>query len=254
MKIFAFIIIVLGTIGFIYVRNNTSIPNDTSFDSNQSPTLSPSQAQSGLRTSWFIVDDIENLSLRSNLSDQLSAKEAKDKYECTRIISGGFYSDSETQGKDGKHIGLFVTEGETLSPYKGNSLFNGFLHIENESATISSNVPSNSDIALQTGPLLMTSGNPRKLSLVRDEKARRMVAATTSDNKLLFMTFFESSSYVSGPKLAELPELVKKLGEEEQLEIIDAINLDGGAHSAFITDEVTLTDIQTPGSYFCVKD
>jgi hypothetical protein len=53
--------------------------------------------------------------------------------------------------------------------------------------------------------------------------------------------------------LSELPDILQRLEDKAGLKFVDALNLDGGAHSVFVTDEVSLTELSLIGSYFCLK-
>jgi hypothetical protein len=53
--------------------------------------------------------------------------------------------------------------------------------------------------------------------------------------------------------LSELPEIIENINNEKNLSLENVINLDGGAHSAFISDLVSLNEASPIGSYFCIK-
>lgn len=248
-----FVSIIFVAFQYIKQRNDTEILAPSSnFDSIElSPTITKFPIQTdgkSMNSSWVIVRDMSKIELRSNLDERLGSVEAKEKYGCGSLINGGFYT------KENTHIGLFVTNGQKLTSETTNSLFNGFLSITKTDAVIGASSPALDNIALQTGPLLMKNGTPLPLSLARDENARRMVAATTPQDDIVFLTLYDSSSLASGPKLEDVPAILLDIDKKTSLDFKDAINLDGGAHSAFISEEIQLTDFQTIGSYFCVKN
>ncbi len=253
MRARAFIIlllIVFSGLTYAFLNRSTdeitnTITPSISLSPTQSLSTSASTPQSGIQSSWIVVRDIDKISLYSNLNEKLAAKEAKEVYGCNALINGSFF------GEDQKHIGLFITEGKTLSIPKDSTLFNGFFSIQAKKPVIASQIPSNAYTAIQTGPILMRNGVAVQITS-GSEKARRMVAAVSSTGEVIFLTFYDSSSLALGPTLSELPKHLQELNKNTNLEIKDAINLDGGAHSAFLSDQVQLTDIQTPGSYFCV--
>ena len=107
--------------------------------------------------------------------------------------------------------------------------------------------------AVQTGPVVFENGAVTKLSFVRDSASRRVIAAVSGENELIFMVFYTQDSAFSGPLLAELPEGVAKLNVEENLGIADAINLDGGSASAFAIPGFSLTEASPVGSFFCAR-
>jgi len=239
--------IIIGVLIFLETRNS---PSHNQPDSEVQPTttLEPTQKLTGTQTSWFIVHDISKLSLHSNVINKLSAIDFKEQNNCASIINGGFYDEND------EHIGLFIEDGKQIQKEQSNSLFNGYLSASSRTAIISTDRPTGPRFALQTGPILIESSGTQTLKLMRDEKARRMVAGITKDGNVIFMTFYDATNLTSGPNLVELPQLVEDLNKKNNLNIVDAINLDGGNHSAFISDEVQLTDVQTPGSFFCVKN
>lgn len=246
-----FTLLLIAIVGiFLFFRSKAQLAQNQletipTVTSTISPEASPKQ---GIQSSWIQVDDVQDISLHSNLEEKLSALEFKEKHQCESIVNGGFYT------KENAHIGLFVEDGKELSKYQENSLFNGFFSIVNNVPRINQTQPMNPDIALQTGPILRKNSQKHTLSITRDENARRMVAAITPEKKILFVTFYDASSLVLGPKLEELPKYVEEFAQSKSYSITDAINLDGGSHSAFISEEIQLTDIQTAGSYFCVKN
>lgn len=240
-----------GLMYLIVKPRTTDIPTDTTSSFTiVTPVLTTSQSEkakpTGIQSSWVVIRDMDKLSLHSNLIDNISVYEAKEKWGCKYIINGGFF------GEDRKHIGLFVEDGKVLSKEKQSSLFNGFISMVDGKVYITQNALAHPTNAVQTGPLLIKDNIALKI-ISNDEKARRMVAAVSQTGEVIFIALYDSSSLVSGPTLSELPNILNEIEKNSSLEIKDAINLDGGAHSAFISDEVQLTDIATPGSYFCVK-
>lgn len=92
------------------------------------------------------------------------------------------------------------------------------------------------------------------MSVKNDKQARRVVAGVTGENKLIFLVFYDNNQYYSGPYLNDLPDLVDKTGKSLDLNIADAINLDGGSASAFISDDIKLTELTPVGSFFCISN
>lgn len=194
------------------------------------------------------IDDTTLLSLESNLENNLSSSVFKEQFGCNSVINGGFFN------TDKKHIGLFVASGKTLSKATKNNLFNGFFYIDNGQAKISYQIPNQSvETALQTGPILLSQSEPVSLNLKSDQYARRIVLAVNTKGNIIIAAFYLGNNMFNGPKLAELGELVKKMSDDYNLGLVDAINLDGGSHSVFWTDQITLKEVSTPGSYFCIK-
>ena len=77
--------------------------------------------------------------------------------------------------------------------------------------------------------------------------------ATTKEGKVIFIVAYTKGNPLSGPRLTELPEIIDELSKNAKLDIVDALNLDGGSHSAFLTKSFQLTEISTIGSYFCTE-
>ena len=169
--------------------------------------------------------------------------------KCQLLVNGGFYTENN------EPTGLFITDGETVEAFRSNTLFNGILSVnEFDTPRITRTVPSGvSRIAVQTGPVVFENGSPVNLSLVRDERSRRTVAMATGFNELVFAIFYEEKSVYKGPLLTDLPELVEAFGKATGLIIADAINLDGGSASTFISQNGKLTEISSVGSFFCLK-
>lgn len=196
---------------------------------------------------WAYVDDPKKLSLHLNLEDKKTAVSAKEEMQCKLLVNGGFYN------KEGKPIGLFVSEGKTLSNWQENSLFNGVLGITKDGNAKITSAGDNYENAVQTGPVLIKAGVHKELAIKNDEPERRVVAGVTTEDKLVFLSFYNPASYYLGPNLEDLPALLKSFEKQTGIEIKDAINLDGGTASAFYADGVSLTELRPIGSFFCAR-
>lgn len=199
------------------------------------------------RISWAIVNP-EQVELYSNLKEQHLSEQTKVDKSCQILVNGGFYS------KENTHLGLFITDFKIISGFSQNTTLNGFVLINADNKVqIGTDRPDNPRLALQSGPLLFKDEKPLILAIKNDEPNRRIVAATTDDNKLLFLAFYRDSAEYAGPMLGQLPEIIKSFQKQTDIKVIDAINLDGGKHSIFITNYVRLNELERIGSYFCVK-
>jgi hypothetical protein len=67
------------------------------------------------------------------------------------------------------------------------------------------------------------------------------------------LAIYDQFTPLLGPTLEELPGILEKFSKDKNLNLIYVLNLDGGAHSAFISDLATLTEVSPAGSFFCVK-
>jgi exopolysaccharide biosynthesis protein len=196
--------------------------------------------------SYIVIDDLTNLKLYPNFKDRLNSLELVEKYHCSVLVNGGFYSE------DSKPLGWLVSNGQKLSSPISSQLFNGYLSIFNSKASITSIVPDNVTTGLQTGPLLIQDQKPLLLKIKHDETRRRLVGALTQSNQLLFIVVILKDSLFSGPMLTDLPEVVKVISNNLNLSVTQAINLDGGSASTFYTSKVHLKEFSPIGSFFCL--
>jgi hypothetical protein len=224
---------------------NISTPTPSPISIEQSVVVRVNEVP--IRISWAIVSP-EQIKLYSNLREQKLSEEIKVNKSCTVLVNGGFYS------KENTHLGLFLTNFETISPEIKSPLLNGFLWITDDNIFIQSKFPDiNPRIAIQSGPLLFLEGKPLTLAIKNDEPNRRIVAAKIDDDKLLFLAFYRDSAEYEGPMLGQLPEIIKLFQEKTNIKIVDAINLDGGSASVFISNYARLNELALIGSYFCIK-
>lgn len=196
---------------------------------------------------WAFVDDPRKLTLHLNLEDKKTAASAKEELGCKLLVNGGFYN------KEDKAIGLFVTGGKTLNNWQENNLFNGVFGITSKGEVKIGTQIDGFEIAIQTGPVLVKDGVHKELAIKNDEPERRVVVGTVTGEKLVFLSFYNPSSYYLGPNLEDLPFLLKSFEKQTGLEIQDAINLDGGTASAFYNEEISLTELRAIGSFFCAS-
>lgn len=196
---------------------------------------------------YFIIQNPSNLLLIPNYSHPKDTESLMVDNGCISAINGGFYD------KDNKPLGHFQSAGKVISAQIKSDLVNGYVWANaSGSAVISSQLPSaDYNFALQTGPMLLFDGKALPLAIHNDTHARRMIAA--KDEKLIFLSIYNEESVYEGPLLADLPLITKSISTKENLNIMDAINLDGGSASAFYNGETKLSEITPVGSLFCVK-
>ncbi len=245
MRKIAFLVISLGIfVSFLF----TQVSNRAEL---ATPTPTPESSVLSFPDPGIHVEgpfDGAQIKLINNLDKKLTAQEAKKEYKCEVLTNAAFYT------KENKHVGLFVMEEDIVRSANKNALFDSFLTINSFfTPRITRTEPHDLVSGIQSGPLLIENGRTIKLSIIRDKEARRVVAAITGDNKLLFLVFFNSNSFFSGPLLAELPMEVKKYSDEHDLNIADAINLDGGSASAFLSNNIQLSELSPVGSFFCIS-
>jgi len=198
---------------------------------------------------YFKVEDMDKLSLISNLSEKKTSDEVFSENGCKKLINGGFYSTSETS------LGLFINDGKTLTNWTKNTTLNAVLSV-NYFATprVTRDVPEDSlRIALQSGPILIENASVLPIRAANDNTARRSVAAVSGSNELYFLIIYSPTQMFEGPSLKVLPEVVKLISEKMGVAFADAVNLDGGSASAFIFGKEKLSELTLVGSFFCEK-
>lgn len=201
------------------------------------------------RMRWFKVEDASNVTLIPNYDGRSASADTYTENSCKQMFNGGFYDVDSTA------IGLVVSEREELSPYRRNNLLNGIMSVnEMDTPRITRSVPSDPLVnAVQSGPVIWENGSELTVNVKNDENARRIVGAVTGSNELVFIALYNPKSVFLGPKLSELPGLISSLNTEYDLNIADAVNLDGGSASVFITPDFSLSEISSVGSFWCVK-
>ncbi len=256
LKWLALIFIIIITAGFSFFRKPN--PPVTKPETNNAATTSPNTLppdtldyqfnNSTFRVSWYIANS-KNLTLIPNYSEKKTSSEVKEANHCARITNAGFYN------KDGSPIGLVVNNGETINNFQQNYLFNGFFSVDdNGKPTISPDIPQNPRLAIQSGPILISGKQIVNLNIQDDESARRSVAAITNDGKLIFLSFYKSDSVYEGPLLGDLSVHLQKFEKLNNITISDALNLDGGSASVFISDGINLGELTNVGSFLCAKN
>lgn len=198
---------------------------------------------------WIEVSDISKISLHPNFEQKQTAKVLKSEKECTSLVNAGFYT------TDNKPVGLFIQNGGMLRDRNTNNLFNGILGITfADKAFIGTKYPVGSTkYAIQSGPILISDSKELALSIKNDENARRIVASLTPQGHIVFVVIYGPGAY-QGPMLEDLPGVMKAIETKINISFSDAINLDGGSASAFITDGVSLEELSPVGSLFCISN
>lgn len=217
-----------------------------------SPTPPPQSTDVNLngksyRIAWLTIDDLPQLTLIPNFSEKRTARSFVDNKECAEVTSGGFYT------KDNEPTGLFVAEGKTIRDNVPNALLNGYFVVDQDNNAMILVSPPDGlvRLALQTGPILVRDGKAVKLTIRDDEFARRVVAGITQKGAVVFLVMHDPENSWSGPKLADTPGVLSSVMERLQLK--DAVNLDGGSASVFLKNDLSLEELTSVGSFFCVK-
>ncbi len=196
----------------------------------------------------FSVSENQKLKLIPNYDVQEASEKLIAENNCSLAINGGFYAQDNTP------LGLVLADSTEFSKARSSDLFNGFLSVSaDDHNLISDTYPGSAKIILQSGPRLIINQKIVNLNLHDDKLARRTVAATTAAGQLVFMTIFHSQTEMSGPLLENLPTLVQMVASREQLQINEAVNLDGGNASMFHSPALSLAEVNSIGSMFCVQ-
>lgn len=200
------------------------------------------------RVGYFLVNDASRIYLYKN-SDNKTSYEFKKDENCEFLINGGYYKADHTL------TGLVISEYEKLYPYVNSSLSNAVFSI-NDFATprITKDIPEDRlRVAMQVGPMIKENGSYVKLNLKKDEEARRSIAAVTGDNQAVFLSIYKKDSVYFGPYLEKVSEILKEFEEKSQISLADAMNLDGGTASTFISDDLNLPEASFVGTFICIK-
>lgn len=201
------------------------------------------------RVGWIKIENISSLSLFSNLPDSETAEKRMAQKQCKYLVNGGFYS------KESRPIGVFISGGEQINQGQKNTLFNGVFSVSDKDIpSITSDIhATNLRFALQSGPILIADGQLQQINLKADPGERRMVVTLDKNNKVTFLSIYNSSSVYLGPHLADVPDILREFEKKTGEKFMFALNLDGGTASAFYSDSLSLPELSPIGSYFCVK-
>jgi exopolysaccharide biosynthesis protein len=190
----------------------------------------------------------ERISLHSNLPGKKTSAELMKEHSCTYLVNGGFYT------KENTHLGLFLTDGNTLQDQIKSDLFNAFIAKTKTQKLTIKNTPPQEELffALQSGPKLLDGRQLQILRLSKDEFARRIAAGLDASGSAYFFTVYARENTYSGPYLSDLPEILQKIARVQAINLVHAINLDGGNHSAFYGDNAIFQELSPIGSFFCI--
>lgn len=257
MRTFLIGVFLVGIMGlFLFLRQPTPIILKPEPSITPTVSLAPSSPAKSLdvdnngriyRVAWFEVDNPSAVSLIPNFAKNHTARSFIESKECTEVVNGGFYT------KDNQPTGLFTSEGKTLHGANRNTLLNGFFLIDKDNrTTIDASTPETPlRIGLQTGPILIRDGKTMNLAIHDDEFARRVGLGITEKGTIVFLAVYDPKNPWNGPKLADAPDVLSKI--TTHLPLRDVINLDGGSASAFIRSDLSLEELTSVGSFFCIK-
>lgn len=201
------------------------------------------------KLAWSFVANPKKIVLGANLGERKTAKSLYDENRCVSLVNGGFYT------QDNDYIGLMYVDGKKLSNESNNALYNGVFYVTKQGDVgIGNGVPLEPvRYAVQSGPLLVRYQAYQKLQIANDETERRTLVGVTNKKEVYFISVYKPESAFLGPRLADLPQILKEFAESKKVVFVDALNLDGGAHSAHLAPEISLDELSTIGSYLCAK-
>jgi uncharacterized protein YigE (DUF2233 family) len=138
-------------------------------------------------------------------------------------VNGGYFE------PDYQPVGLLISDGRTISPFRRARLLSGVLsvangHIRLQRASEFSTKEKASE-AVQCGPFLVDHGKS-VIGLDEERSARRTFVATGSTNLIAL-------GYASSISLAQLSRVLTVGKITDDFKIERAMNLDGGSSSAF---------------------
>lgn len=194
--------------------------------------------------------DNDDIILIPNFDSKKTSGALIESNSCKFLINGSYYT------ADHEPLGLFWSEASLSGKYRPNRLIDGVVARTTEGRnSISWELPDYEKYqwALQSGPVLLYDGETMPLAIKSDEPARRSVLGMTTAGDIVFITFFQPDNVYDGPLLADLPRILTKFAETENIPLKSAINLDGGSASAFISEAQTLGEFSLIGGAFCVK-
>lgn len=259
LKILIIVLLVLSAGIFFYIRKTLPITTKEPLSESSSPeVLGVPQANPGIDLEWkgseirayfFQAKEASEIRLLPNFAEKKTSSEIFEKEGCSTLVSGGFYT------PEGAPTGLFISEAVQIKRFVTSQLANAVYSVNDFETPRITRLPPQDPlrIAVQAGPLLIENGLTQDLRLVRDEEARRVVVGVTGSNETVFVVFYNQASAFTGPMLEDLPELLDVFQQKVGISLADAMNLDGGAASSFITQDVSLLEVSPIGSYFCIK-
>lgn len=204
----------------------------------------------GRKIAYSFVQSVpENIRLISNVASASDSGAVRDYYGCSSVVNAGFYTKERT------HLGLFQSQTIIYGGRIQSTLVDGFVYTTGDNQLYISSTPPEKpgSFTLQTGPVVRYNDTLRPLRLITDEFARRVIAATSNIRTAYFIVLYDAENVFSGPLLKDVPDIIEKIATKESIQFTDAINLDGGSASVFITTDVALSELVPSGGFFCIK-
>lgn len=217
---------------------------------NESNLMNLDSGMGSFRIAWEVVADTTKVAVGINQELEFSSQQLMDKLSCRVLTSGAFYDTAN------QPLGLLVDQGATLSAWRPNQLLHGLVGFDLISQKIVvTKEPQDFDFewAVQAGPMLWQDGQQLSLNLSADQAARRIIAGVTDQGQLVLLTIVAKDSLYGGPKLVDVASILQSWQEQTKINLMAALNLDGGTASAFLSPTLKLKELKPIGSYICVE-
>lgn len=191
----------------------------------------------------------KKLTLIPNFIGHHYGKELSEQNDCSQAINGGFYQ------KNGKPLGLFITDDSKFGNEIESNLVNGFFWQEKTNRRgIGQKIPDKQmDFVFQAGPYFPVANYT--LNTSSDEYARRSLIGIDNVQRLYLLSIVSADNKYSGPYLADLPVLFSQPEIQKNIPLTNLLNLDGGAASFFrVRDnnsDFLLSEMTPIGSLLC---
>jgi uncharacterized protein YigE (DUF2233 family) len=171
-------------------------------------------------------------------SDKESAKNLKEIQETSNALltfNGAFFTE------DYKPTGLLISKNQELHHLSKADLMNGIFSIDSNNKTAVSDQhqfsPKNTGFAIQNGPLLMLDGRTQIKSDNGKTASRTVIGVDSAGNIVLILVKQSLLNSDNTLTLFELANLLKDSPELHSLNLISALNLDGGPSTGMIVQD-----------------
>ena len=185
-----------------------------------------------------------------NFEEKLSTLTVKTDNSCDVITNAGFFNTERNP------IGLIAIEGETLSLYESNAIFNAFvcyIGADNWLINISNKDQLLCKFIFQSGPLLVYQFDDQDLSSNTSD-GRRLVFILDEKDTPYILVAYDSNDYFNGPDFSTMLTILSYLEGSEEIKIKSAINLDGGTASSYIDSNYEINELIPPGAFLCFNE
>jgi uncharacterized protein YigE (DUF2233 family) len=247
----SFLIVVV----LIFKIVNSSSSLHFSSSSAPTPTIVDTSHQLSLngqtyRYYYYLIPKNSQLKLIPNFSASFAASKII-QGKCDFAINGGLYTE------EAKPVGLFYLNGQSLGQQITHQTFNGFLTQNKKNIlNISSQDDFDNDLtqynfALQSGPFYNFQNSYTSTDFVNHEFSRRHLIVEDNQNNFYFFSISLTENAFSGPRLEDIPVFFTSSEIQKIAQFTNALNLDGGAASAFYDGTYLVQELTPVGSILC---